>query len=93
MILPSVLCPESVPQAHMLRLTKCKDSENDGHNAAMRTSRRKCVHWVLKMFINQNTILLASFPGPHPASRCLQYGKRRKAGQGPGNEATILCGG
>ena len=28
----------------------CKDSENDGHNAAMRTSR---VHWVLKMFINQ----------------------------------------
>ena len=28
---PSVLCPESVPQAHMLRTnTKCKDSENDG---------------------------------------------------------------
>ena len=49
---PSVLCPESVPQALMLRLTKRKDSENDGHNAAMRTSRRKCV-WVLKMFINQ----------------------------------------
>ena len=50
---PSVLCPESVPQAPMLRLTKRKGSENDGHNAAMRTSRRKCVHWVLKMFINQ----------------------------------------
>ena len=49
---PSVFfCPESVPQAPMLRLTKCKDSENDGHNAAMRTSQRKCVHWVLKMFI------------------------------------------
>ena len=57
MILPCVLCPKSVPQAPMLRLTKCKDSENDGHNAAVRTSRRKCVHWVLKMFINQNTIL------------------------------------
>ena len=26
-----------IPQAPMLRLTKCKDSENDGHNAAMRT--------------------------------------------------------
>ena len=38
MIPPCVLCPESVPQAPMLRLTKCKDSENDGHNAAMRTS-------------------------------------------------------
>ena len=37
----------------MLRLTKCKDSENDGHNAAMRTSQRKCAHWVLKMFISQ----------------------------------------
>ena len=24
----SVLCPESVPQAPMLRLTKCKDSED-----------------------------------------------------------------
>ena len=38
MILPCVRCPESVPQAFMLRLTKRKDSENDGHNAAMRTS-------------------------------------------------------
>ena len=37
-----MLCPESVPQAPMLRPTKCKDSENNGHNAAMRTSRRKC---------------------------------------------------
>ena len=27
----------------MLRLTKCKDSENDGHNAAKRTSQ-KCVN-------------------------------------------------
>ena len=59
---PSVLCPESVHQAHKLRLTKCQDSENDGHNAAMRTSRRKCVHWVLKMFINHNTILCGGKP-------------------------------
>ena len=57
MILPCVLCPESVPQAPMLGLTKCRDSENVGHNAAMRTSRRKYVQWVLKMFIHQNTIL------------------------------------
>ena len=33
MILPCVLCPEAVPQAPMLRLTKCKDSENVDHNA------------------------------------------------------------
>ena len=33
MILPCVLCPESVPQAPMPRLTECKDSENVGHNA------------------------------------------------------------
>ena len=52
-ITPCVYCPESVPQAPMLRLTKDKDSENDGHNAAMRTSQRKCAHWVLKMFTSQ----------------------------------------
>ena len=33
---------------------------------------------------------LASFPGPRPASRRLQYGKRREAGRGPGNEASQL---
>ena len=32
---------------------------------------------------------IASFPGPRPASRRLQYGKRREAGRGPGNEATF----
>ena len=53
MIALCVLCSESVPQAPTLRLTKCKDSENDGHNAAMRTSQRKCVHWMPKMFISQ----------------------------------------
>ena len=31
---------------------------------------------------------VASFPGPSPASRRLQYGKRREAGLGPGNEAS-----
>ena len=41
MIPSCVLCPESVPQAPMLRLTKCKDSEN-GHSAAMRTSKKLC---------------------------------------------------
>ena len=30
---------------------------------------------------------LASFPGPRPASRRLQYCKRREAGRGPWNEA------
>ena len=29
---------------------------------------------------------VASFPGPSPASRRLQYGKRREAGLGPGAE-------
>ena len=33
---------------------------------------------------------VASFPGPRPASRRLQYGKRREAGRGPGNEADVL---
>ena len=41
---------------------------------------------------------IASFPGPRPASRRLQYGsteillghcKRREAGRGPGNEASM----
>ena len=32
---------------------------------------------------------IASFQGPRPASRRLQYGKRREAGRGPGNEATF----
>lgn len=41
---------ESMTREHMLRLTKCKDS---GHNAATRTSKRKCIHWVLKMSLNQ----------------------------------------
>ena len=39
-------------------------------------------------------IVLASFPGPRPASCRLQYGKayckQREAGQGPGNEASIV---
>ena len=31
---------------------------------------------------------IASFPGPRSASCCVQYGKRREAMRGPGNEAT-----
>ena len=34
--------------------------------------------------------ILASFPGPRPASCRLQYGKRREAGRGPGNEAICM---
>ena len=34
--------------------------------------------------------MLASFPGPRPASRRLQYGKQREAGRGPGNEAMYM---
>ena len=42
--------------------------------------------------------MVASFPGPRPASRCLQYGevgedcKRQKAEEGPGNEARVVEG-
>ena len=34
------------------------------------------------------SVLLASFPVPRPAFRRLQYCKQRKAGRGPGNEAS-----
>ena len=34
-------------------------------------------------------LTLASFPVPRPAFRRLQYGKRRKAGRGTGNEAIL----
>ena len=38
----------------------------------------------------EDSVSIASFPGPCPASRRLQYVcKRRKAGRGPGNEATV----
>ena len=44
------------------------------------------------MVDQKHSIQVASFPGPRPASRRLQYGhcKRRKAG--PGNEATKISG-
>ena len=46
--------------------------------------------------VMSHSCVLASFPGPCPASRRLQYGKageyckRREAGQGPGNEASCV---
>ena len=49
--------------------------------------------WTNHAAIANCTIIIALFPGPRPASRRLQYVrfcKRRKAGRGPGNEATII---
>ena len=50
-----------------------------------------CFHALSKFLANLacNTLLVASFPGPRPAFR-FPYCKRRKAGRGPGNEATLL---
>ena len=65
----------------------------------------------LTMGVTRATEVVASFPGPCPASCCLQYGKAgvthvrkctrpssalpycnwRKAGRGPGNEATEVA--
>ena len=47
-------------------------------------------NWAVRRPGNEATyFILASFPGPHPASYCLQYDKRREAGEGPGNEANF----
>ena len=43
---------------------------------------------VREKVVRSRTATIASFPGPRPASRRLQYCKRREAGRGPGNEAT-----
>ena len=60
------------------------------------------MNWALINFYfkHRYCCTLTSFPGPHPASHCLQYDKalpyckQREAGRGPGNEAscTYKCG-
>ena len=82
-----------------------EESNNRAHFAKLLRHRKLCMSFnISERLISENfllrsrvshvtqLVLLASFPGPRPASRRLQYGycKRREAGCGPGNEAIVL---